>query len=511
MIDQTKTDSLFTSNMDYVIGMDTWSDLRLIHESESGWCLVYTGLYRGRRVAIKGLKREFQSSQFHRSLLYKEFAVLSGLSHQNIVSALWLAEVPDIGEAILMDYIDGITLADYLRTNPTIGCVQIVDIVRQLCSAVAYMHSRQTIHCDLKPSNIIITSSGFVKVIDFGMSRGNGFERLDFTGGTNGFTAPENFDSESKASAAVDIYSIGKILEQMDSKCDFKDVWRKCLLSDPEKRPASANWISERLNAIYLKSRQRKSLYRAVSVFLGIAVVLFSVFLIWRIVPHLGMDDKVSENIHAVDFVPVDGYLLDSTPSPAAIVAPTSLQIINAWDTIQESTLGIVDELDTDTIPFKNQLTEKLKQVVEIRFKQHLELIDTMTTVRSNELQGIGYWRWLAKKDMRRWLEEKLDPDNVRIEETMKDVDRWIDWEADFSYRKGIESSHRADAIKRCPELAPLSIKQAYYEGIDILVVSRLGEDGIWRDERIKVPIQGHDPESTMKIKHEYMQKALKD
>lgn len=516
MTDYINTDSLFTSAADHVTGTETWSDLRLVHESECGWSVVCTGLYRGRRVAIKGIKKEFRSNEFHRSLLKKEFAVMSGLSHQNIVAVLWMQEVPDIGESILMEYIDGVTLADYLDANRRPDSKRIVDILVQLCSAVAYMHSKHTIHCDLKPSNVMITSSGFVKVIDFGMSRGNGFEKLDFQGGTKGYTAPENFNSDSKATGAVDIYSIGKILELMDVDGSFKGLWKKCLSSDPKKRPATAIEISEQLTEICLKHKQRKSLYAAVGISIGIAVLSVNVFMIWRSVIDSRIEDIASENFKVVDLAPVNGELPDSTQSPNSTQSPTVIennreQPLNSESATKRESVSsdMSDETDSDTRPFKDQLSEKLKQVVKLRFKQHLELIDTMTTVRSNELQGVGHWRWLAKQDMRKWLEEKLAPNYPKIEETMKDVERWIEWEADFSYRKGIESSHRADAIERCPELAGWTTQSAYYVGIDEGVVRKLGEDGIWREERIKVHNDRTDPEATMKALNEKMRKAM--
>lgn len=273
------TDSQFTSATDNLYPAETWADLRLIHVSEAGWCAVYSGLYRGRRIAIKALKPEFQESELHRSLLQKEFEVTSAFNHQNIVSTMRLENVPGIGMALLMEYVDGTTLSEYLASNPTLSKKQIADIINQICSAVGYIHSRQTIHCDLKPSNIMITPTGYVKIIDFGMSRGNGFERLDFPGGTQGFTAPENFESESVASPSVDIYSIGKILQMLDTQKRFKRVWMKCLSGDPEKRPRSANEIPKLLAQTEIRKKQKRLLYSSIAV-IGISIVVVGTYLL---------------------------------------------------------------------------------------------------------------------------------------------------------------------------------------------------------------------------------------
>lgn len=181
-----------------------------------------------------------------------------------------------------MEYIDGLTFAEYLASHEALDGSKIADIIRQVCSAVDHIHSRQTIHCDLKPSNIMITHSGFVKIIDFGISRGNGFEKLDFPGGTIGYTAPENFNSESDASVAVDIYSIGILIEKMDSKGMFKGVLKKCLSSDPDKRPASVCDIPELLNQSLIYNRQRRIYYRSIGVVLGITAIAVCIFLIFR-------------------------------------------------------------------------------------------------------------------------------------------------------------------------------------------------------------------------------------
>ena len=282
MTDQIHTDSLFTLDMDYSTDMEPWSDIRLIHESDRGWCVVYTGLCRGRRVAIKGLKREYRSSDFHMRLLQKEFEVTSAMNHPNIVGTLSMADIPDIGTAILLEYIDGVTLTEYLASHENVDRNKIADIVRQVCSAVEYMHSRQTIHCDLKPSNIMITRSGFVKIIDFGISRGNGFERLDFPGGTIGYTAPENFNSDSGVSVAVDVYSIGMLLEKMDRKGLFKGVWKKCLSPDPDKRPASVHDVRQLLDQSLISNRQRRILFRGVGIVSGMTAIAVGIFLIMR-------------------------------------------------------------------------------------------------------------------------------------------------------------------------------------------------------------------------------------
>lgn len=482
---EPETDSLFSSDDGSgASSMKVWSDIRLIHESRHGWCSIYSGIYRDKRVAIKTLKPQYKTSELHQRMLRKEFAIASGMNHQNIAAALWMEDVPDIGEGILMEYVDGITLAEYIDRNPTISYKQTEQIIRQLCAAVNYIHSRQTFHCDLKPSNIMITSSSsFVKLIDFGMSRGSGFETLDFAGGTKGFTAPENFLSNSEASPAVDIYSIGKILELIDKKGEMKKVWKKCLSTDPHNRPRSASEIPELLR----QHHNRRGRRRILVAIMGMAILCGGLFWPWY---HFQRPNINGTAIPANE---------PTQPSPPPVSRDSvSYATGNPAGNYQNQYLpdaGFIPSAETfgntleteDERPIKTQLSEKFEQVAARRFNDHLNLIDTMTTARSNKLQGIGYWRWLAKQDMKIWLEEKLAPDNRQIDEVMKNMDGWINFYASFQFRKAAEATHRREAAKRCPDLNRHTTRYDY-DG-DMLVIRKLGKDSTWHEERIQIPL----------------------
>lgn len=465
---------------------DSPEDLRLIHESKTGYCVVYSGLYHGRRIAFKVLKAQYRASEFHRRLLRKEFEITSMMNHQNIVAALKMADLPAYGEAILTEYIDGTTLAEYLESNPKPTREQLMSITEQICHAVNYIHSRQTVHCDLKPSNVLITSSGkFVKIIDFGMSRGNGFETLDLAGGTQGFTAPENFKAQAKASAATDIYSMGKIMEFMDRDGAMKGVWRRCIAEKPAARPGSAIEIIELL-------RRRRSKWIPVFALTLLALIAGGLFFILRDTD----SELATEPVESQDSTSTSTVKIEREDTPRAIpaVAP------------EPEIKDIADDR-----PFEDLLAEKFGQVASKRFNEHILLIDTMTTPRSVELQQVSHWRWLAKQDMKKWLTETLGDNYQQIEQEMSQMDRRLDEFMQSADRVGTEWSHRSDAARRNPDLSGATTKHAYYEGMDMLVTRRLGEDGIWRETRTRVPINRLDPEETMKTRAEYLRKALAD
>lgn len=474
---------------------DSPVDLRLIHESKTGYCAVYSGLYQGRRIALKFLKNQYRASEFHQRLLRKEFEVMSMMNHPNIVAALKMVDLPDYGEAILMEYIEGTTLVDYLGSNPKPTRQELTGIIEQICLAVNYIHSRQTVHCDLKPSNVLITSSGrFVKIVDFGMCRGNGFEPLDLAGGTQGFTAPENFKARAKASVATDIYSIGKIMEFMDRGATMSKVWKKCIAPNPADRPGSALEIIEFMR----RSRSKKIQVFAVAL---LALIAGGLFIIPGLINRPEPAEEASTADNQEDIATIEPK--DSLPekSQASSVKPMPAHEIAAIESAEPA----------DDKPFDKLMDEKFAQVATQRFNDHILLIDTMTTLRSMELQQVGHWRWLAKQDMKKWLTETLGNNYAQIEHEMSRMDQRLNEFMLTADRTWVEWGRRRDAALRNPDLSGCTTKHAYYEGLDMLVVRRLGEDGIWHETRTRVPINRLDPEENLKTKHEYLQKALAD
>ena len=144
-----------------------WQSIALLQQRNHN-CL-YTASRYGKRYVLKGLSADCQSITEYLFLQEKEFAFGISLSHPHIAETYSLENVEGCGRCIVMEYVDGTTLAEWLTTNPSKAARQ--RVMMQLLDALEYIHSLQLVHHDLKSSNILITRNGQnVKLIDFGLS-----------------------------------------------------------------------------------------------------------------------------------------------------------------------------------------------------------------------------------------------------------------------------------------------------------------------------------------------------
>ena len=144
-----------------------WHAITLLQQRSHN-CL-YTASRYGKRYVLKGISADCQLLTDLLLLQQKEFFLGIALSHPHIAETYSLENVEGCGRCIVMEYVDGTTLAEWLATNPSKYARQ--RVMRQLLDALEYIHSLQLVHHDLKSSNILITRNGQnVKLIDFGLS-----------------------------------------------------------------------------------------------------------------------------------------------------------------------------------------------------------------------------------------------------------------------------------------------------------------------------------------------------
>ena len=214
------------------------SAIELIHRSEDGFSELYRVCKNGRFFVYKALKKEYRGNLLYEELINKDFNIGFALNHNGICQYYAKIKHPDIGNCIVMEWIDGCTLEE-LITKGHINRSLARKIISELCDALGYMHHKQVIHRDLKPENILITHNGLnVKIIDFGLSDTDSYGSLKAPAGTRTYASPE-LVAGGQIDNRSDIWSLGVIISELHPF--YKSIARKCLQRDRDNRPASAS------------------------------------------------------------------------------------------------------------------------------------------------------------------------------------------------------------------------------------------------------------------------------
>lgn len=144
-----------------------WRDIVIVQAYSH--TVVYTATRYGRRFLLKTLTPESALLTDYRLQQEQEFRLAIQLVHPNIAATYSLEEIDGVGRCIVQEWIDGVTLAEWIRTKPSKANRE--RVLNQLMDALEYIHGRQLVHRDLKSDNILITRNGTnVKLIDFGLS-----------------------------------------------------------------------------------------------------------------------------------------------------------------------------------------------------------------------------------------------------------------------------------------------------------------------------------------------------
>jgi hypothetical protein len=165
-----------------------------------------------RLVAIKLLRYDYQEDPELRERFIREARSVARLRHPNIII------VHDVGEDdgrpfMAMEYIDGETLGAYLKRQPPAPLSHRLSLIEDLCAGLGHAHDAGIIHRDIKPPNIMLTGTGVLKVLDFGIARtvGSGMTQDGMMMGTVPYMSPEQL-SGSRVDCRSDIFSAGAVL-----------------------------------------------------------------------------------------------------------------------------------------------------------------------------------------------------------------------------------------------------------------------------------------------------------
>jgi serine/threonine protein kinase len=191
---------------------------------EGGMGLVYRAEHRvlDRAFAVKVLRRELTLDKMSRARFDREARAASLVCHTHIVSMYDFGYTDDGLGYLVMEYLDGMTLAAYAAQAPgyMVPVSTAVDVTMQVAQALRHAHERGVVHRDIKPANIFLTcqdgDSDYVKVLDFGIARILDQAALtqvkDGPPGTVPYMAPEMFNRPNYLSPAIDQYAVGVLL-----------------------------------------------------------------------------------------------------------------------------------------------------------------------------------------------------------------------------------------------------------------------------------------------------------
>lgn len=169
-----------------------------------------------RVVALKLLKEEIAGDEAQVRRFVNESRAVAMLSHPNVVKIFNISVRSQI-KFIVMEYIEGITLKDYMTKKGVLSLHEIISYSEQILHALEHAHSKGVVHRDIKPQNIMLLKNGVIKVMDFGIAKLPNAETLTLTDkaiGTVFYISPEQ--AEGKAiDRRSDLYSLGVMMYEM--------------------------------------------------------------------------------------------------------------------------------------------------------------------------------------------------------------------------------------------------------------------------------------------------------
>ena len=182
--------------------------------AQGGMGAIYRALDESLGVEI-ALKENLYTAQEATRQFHSEATILAGLRHPNLPRVTDHFVIPNQGQYLVMDFIDGDDLRDRMRASGALSETDVILIGMAICDALTYLHSRQPaiVHRDIKPGNIKITPAGQIVLVDFGLAKIASAGEATQTGAqalTPGFAPPEQYGQGTDHRS--DIYSLGATL-----------------------------------------------------------------------------------------------------------------------------------------------------------------------------------------------------------------------------------------------------------------------------------------------------------
>ena len=259
---------------------------------QGGMSVVYLAMNEkaNKQWAIKEVRKDgVKDYEVVKQGLIVETDLLKKLNHPNLPSIIDVIDSDDTF-LIVMDYIEGKPLLDYVENNGPQRQEDVIEWSKQLCDVMGYLHSREPaiIYRDLKPGNIMLRPDGRIMLIDFGTAREFKERNIADTVclGTIGYAAPEQFGGHGQTDARTDIYGLGATMYHLitgTSPCDppykilpirdidprlssgLEKIILKCTQQDPNDRYQSCEELMydlnnyDKIDDMYRKSLKKKA------------------------------------------------------------------------------------------------------------------------------------------------------------------------------------------------------------------------------------------------------------
>lgn len=301
--------------------------------SSSGVYMFVKAEKEGKSYILKTLKEENRDRLPLRNALKKEFKQCKNFSHVGIVRYNELVQTDEYGLCIEMEYIEGRSLKAYLLERHTDD--EKAAVIRQIASALQYIHEQGVVHRNLNTLNIFISKQGDqVKVADFNVLS---VEETKPTSDTSRFIAPELRDETMAADATADIYSLGTIMKVMGLTLAYSDVIKRaCAFKRSERYTDIGEFLAD-----FCHEKSAFSLPKVNAGFIKIvaiaAVILVIAAVIYGLRGVIGeqLSKLSSSSLFQDDVVPakIDTVKSDETPKdtvPAEVPATGKLAFMNA-------------------------------------------------------------------------------------------------------------------------------------------------------------------------------------
>jgi len=209
------------------------------------------------------------------SLLRREYDISCNLQHPYILTPLRYSEDTPVGPAIVMEYVEGCTLTEFVAKGQPHEVLR--RLLAEILDAVDYLHKKGLIHNDLKPDNILVSNIGnHIRIIDFGLSDKDAEYLIKRLGGTDGSSAPEVIEDNPDIpfTASSDVWSLGYIIRIMFPG-RYRGIVRKCRRQNPDGRYPDIDSLEK---ALRNADRLRRFLISLPFVFCAIVIIAMSAY-----------------------------------------------------------------------------------------------------------------------------------------------------------------------------------------------------------------------------------------